>query len=159
MRALSIRQPWCWCILHAGKDIENRDWKPGNPGRRFRGSFLIHASSNMTRDEYEDCLDTLHTVSGVRPFLNGFSLPAFEQLPRGGIVGRASLVDIVTESESPWFFGPIGLMLADIAPTHFVPMKGALGFFDVPADIAKRALGTSDPPPARSALDMRGGRV
>jgi hypothetical protein len=42
MRALSIRQPWAWAILHAGKDIENRDWKPGNPARRFRGSFLIH---------------------------------------------------------------------------------------------------------------------
>lgn len=24
--ALSIRQPWAWAILHAGKDIENRDW-------------------------------------------------------------------------------------------------------------------------------------
>ena len=28
MKALSIRQPWAWLILHAGKDIENRDWKP-----------------------------------------------------------------------------------------------------------------------------------
>ena len=27
MKALSIRQPWAWAILHAGKDIENRDWR------------------------------------------------------------------------------------------------------------------------------------
>lgn len=24
--ALSIRQPWAWAILCAGKDIENRSW-------------------------------------------------------------------------------------------------------------------------------------
>lgn len=27
MIALSIRQPWAWLIINAGKDIENRDWK------------------------------------------------------------------------------------------------------------------------------------
>jgi hypothetical protein len=141
MRALSIRQPWAWAILHANKDVENRDWKPGNSARRHRGPFLIHASSGMTRDEYENGVDTLRAVSRINPFLNGFTFPPFEHLPRGGIVGRATLVDIVTESDSPWFFGSIGLMLADVAPTHFVPMKGALGFFDVPPDIVKRALG------------------
>jgi hypothetical protein len=46
--ALSIRQPWAWLILHAGKDIENRDWPT-----KYRGPFLIHASKGMTRDEYE----------------------------------------------------------------------------------------------------------
>jgi hypothetical protein len=46
MKALSIRQPWAWLILNAGKDIENRDWLT-----RFRGPFLIHASKGMTRAE------------------------------------------------------------------------------------------------------------
>ena len=27
MKALSIRQPWSWLILHGGKDIENRSWR------------------------------------------------------------------------------------------------------------------------------------
>ena len=26
MKALTIKQPWAWAIIHAGKDIENRDW-------------------------------------------------------------------------------------------------------------------------------------
>lgn len=34
MKALSIRQPWAWLILHAGKDIENRVWQT-----RFRGEL------------------------------------------------------------------------------------------------------------------------
>jgi hypothetical protein len=47
MKALSIRQPWAWLILHAGKDIENRDRKPRNPALHFRGSFLIHAGLTL----------------------------------------------------------------------------------------------------------------
>ena len=26
MKALTIKQPWAWAILHGGKDIENRNW-------------------------------------------------------------------------------------------------------------------------------------
>src|SRR3990167_9411398 len=54
MKALSIRQPWAWLILHAGKDIENRGWPTS-----FRGRFLIHASKGMTRAEYELADDPL----------------------------------------------------------------------------------------------------
>jgi len=46
---LSIRQPWAWAIVHAGKDIENRNWPT-----RFRGRFLIHAAKGCTREEYLD---------------------------------------------------------------------------------------------------------
>ena len=30
--ALSVRQPWTWGIIHAGKPVENRDWRRPNPG-------------------------------------------------------------------------------------------------------------------------------
>src|SRR5215831_19333618 len=124
MKALSIRQPWAWAIIHGGKDIENRDWKPNNPGRRFRGQFLIHASKGMTEDEYEDFIATAHEVSITRPFPNGLTLPRFEDLLRGGIVGSATITGLVTESDSPWFFGPIGLKIADAKPLPFMPCKG-----------------------------------
>lgn len=26
MHALTLTRPWCWAILHAGKDVENRSW-------------------------------------------------------------------------------------------------------------------------------------
>lgn len=32
--ALSVRQPWAWAIIHAGKDIENRTWQAVNHGLR-----------------------------------------------------------------------------------------------------------------------------
>jgi hypothetical protein len=105
MKALSIRQPWVWAIIHAGKDVENRDWTERNPNLRFRGPFLIHASAGMTRGEYRDFLDTAHAISVERPFPQGLTLPAFDGLPRGGILGIARVVDIVDQHPSPWVFG------------------------------------------------------
>jgi hypothetical protein len=138
LKALSIRQPWAWAITHAGKDVENRDWNPRNPGRRFRGEFLIHASSGMTRREHDDFIHFVHAMSLKHPFPEGLAVPAIEDLPRGGIVGVATVTDIVHESASPWFFGPLGLCLTKVSLLKFIPCKGALGFFEPPADIYDR---------------------
>jgi len=27
MKAITIKQPWAWAIVFAGKDIENRSWR------------------------------------------------------------------------------------------------------------------------------------
>lgn len=123
MIALSIRQPWAWHILNSGKDIENRDWPT-----RFRGRVLIHASKGMTRAEYEDGQDPLWAHAGPT-----IELPPIERLERGGIVGSVEIVDCVMASDSPWFCGRFGFVLRDPQPLPFVPWKGRLGFFDVPA--------------------------
>ncbi|TPM92691.1 ASCH domain-containing protein [Mesorhizobium sp. B2-1-3A] len=123
--AISVRQPWSWAILHAGKDIENRDWPT-----KVRGRVCLHASKGMTRDEYEDFLDTAHHISLRRPFAPGLALPEFEGLLRGGIVGTVEIVDCVADSTSPWFFGRYGFVLRQPEPLlDFIPVKGALGFF------------------------------
>lgn len=123
--ALSIRQPWAWLILHAGKDIENRDW----PTHR-RGRVLIHAGKGMTRAEYEDALATAHAISETHPFPAGLTLPHFNELPRGGIVGSVEIMGCVTASKSPWFFGKYGFLLRHPTPLPFQPLKGQLGFFE-----------------------------
>lgn len=125
MKALSIRQPWAWAIIHAGKDIENRAWSTS-----YRGPVLIHAAKGMTRAQYEHCLHTIHYISVRHPFPPGLTLPAFEALERGGIVGKARIVDCVSSSQSPWFFGPYGFVLADVEPLPFRACRGSLGFFD-----------------------------
>lgn len=118
MKALSIRQPWAWLIVNGWKNIENREWPT-----RFRGRFLIHASKSMTMAEYDDC----------RMFVAGATtLPPIYALERGGIVGEADLVDCVTQHDSHWFFGRYGFILKDARPLKFWPVKGRLGFFDLP---------------------------
>lgn len=124
MKALSIRQPWAWLILHGGKDIENRDW-PTN----FRGRFLIHASKGMTRDEYVDAACALEDARLTDP--TEAILPPFSELERGGIVGEAEIIACVNTSSSPWFFGMYGFVLANAKPLPFRPYKGQLGFFEV----------------------------
>ena len=58
----------------------------------------------------------------------GFS----EAMLRGGIIGSVELVDVVEQSASPWFFGPVGFVLRNPKPCKFIPMKGQLGFFNRP---------------------------
>lgn len=48
---------------------------------------------------------------------------------------RANLVDCVTKSDSPWFFGPYGFVLEDVSPLPFVRMKGELGIFEVSENV------------------------
>ncbi len=127
MRALSIRQPWAWLIVNGHKDIENRSWPT-----RFRGPVLIHAAKGMTRDEYEDAASLCNKLA--------VTLPAFDKLERGGVVGQATVTDCVGDSASPWFFGKFGFVLADAKPLPFVPCKGQLMFFETdaaPSDEAK----------------------
>ena len=76
----------------------------------------------MTRDEYEEASWTADD--------NGVTLPPYEQLERGGIVGEVEIVDCVSHSESPWFFGPYGFVLRNSKPLPFQPCKGSLNFFD-----------------------------
>lgn len=123
MKALSIRQPWAWLIIHAGKDCENRP-------RRFnhRGPLLIHASQGMTRREYDEAMNWV--VLNARLPLT-FHEPKFEELLRGGIVGQMNVVDCVDEHPSPWFCGPYALVIDGAKELPFYPCKGQLSLFEV----------------------------
>lgn len=119
--AISIRQPWAWLILYAGKDIENRDWKTN-----FRGRVLIHASKSCAKSEYENAIDFM-----VYRGIDRRDIPSIDQFERGGIIGSVEIVDCIDNSESPWFVGNFGFVLRNPKPLPFVPWKGQLGFFNV----------------------------
>lgn len=119
--ALSVRQPWAWAIIHAGKDIENRSWQAVNHGLKTRRRIAIHAAKGLTRDEYEGTAEFMASI--------GVDCPAACDLLRGGIIGSVDVIDVVTESESRWFFGPRGLVLGNPQPCELIPAIGALGYF------------------------------
>ena len=131
MRALSIRQPWAWAIIHAGKDVENRSWHTN-----VRGRILIHASKGGTKSEFGDACAAMHSV--------GIDLPDMDLdgYDRGAIIGAVTLADCVESSKSPWFVGPFGFVLTDPKPApRVVPCVGMQGFFTVPADVAAQLRG------------------
>jgi hypothetical protein len=131
MKALSIRAPWWWFILHGGKDIENRDWST-----RYRGPLLIQASKWWRAHDVDFDMAFCIRLAPNAP------RPTMRSLRRGNagkIVGRVDLVDCVEQSDSPWFFGPYGFVLAN--PVAFetpIPFKGALGLFNVPDEVVPR---------------------
>lgn len=137
MKALSILQPWAWLIIRpdivgelerleayrAGKikDVENRTWWP-----RHRGRFVVHAGKTYgprTHAEYAEGLDDMFRIT----------LPPYDEIPRGGIVGDVNLVAYTSSSTSRWAVdGQYHFCLAEARPRPFVPYKGQLGFFEVP---------------------------
>lgn len=121
-KALALTQPYAWAVVHAGKEVENRDWSRKNLGLLFRGPFAIHASKGMTRNQYEDARDDMEDI--------GITCPPPHELLFGGIIGTSMVVEVVTAHKSPWFVGPYGLVLADTKPCDFIAVKGMLGFFD-----------------------------
>ncbi len=130
MKALSIRQPWAYAILNLGKTIENR-----SRGTSYRGALAIHASQKY--DVEVECF----------LFGRGFCLPPREAMPTGGIVGTVMLRGVIAESEihlmppsdRKWFFGPVGYVLDSPIPCEFAPLRGRLGFFDVPDKLVRVA--------------------
>jgi len=133
MKALTIRQPWAWAILHAGKDIENRDWST-----RFRGTIAIHAAKGMTRDEYfyAGCMILDAVQAGNRQ--SRLEVPPYEQLERGSIIGVADIINCVFAHPSPWFQGVYGFVLANPRAITPIECRGALGFWDVPPEIERQ---------------------
>lgn len=121
MKALSINQPWAWLIANGYKGVENRDWDT-----RYRGEFLIHAGKRYDDDAFLFLEDMQMDIDIPR------------DLPRGGIVGKARLINtvhirdkrLVTAKDQPWFFGEYGFMLDSQEPCELIPCKGALGFFE-----------------------------
>lgn len=123
--ALSIRHPWAWLILHAGKDIENRSRRTN-----YRGEFLIHASGTCTRRDWIEAARYYESVMLMGECsAEAGAIPHRLDLECGGIVGIAEIVGCVSESDSPWFFGPRGYVLPNVRPLPFTPCKGRLGFF------------------------------
>jgi hypothetical protein len=83
-RALSVKQPWAWAILNAGKNIENRTWY--SP---VRGPIWIAASAQVTRAYYENARMWLRQVAGVT------GVPELDELVKGAIIGRANVTSCI----------------------------------------------------------------
>jgi hypothetical protein len=124
VKALSIRQPWAWCILYANKRVENRTWYTN-----YRGPIYIHAGLKVQRHAVEDLREVIEAIPKAwRP-------PAL----CGAIIGTATIVDCarpedVPEAQHEWVTGPWCFVLDDVNPlANPIAYKGALGFFEVSA--------------------------
>lgn len=122
--AITVIQPWAHCIVHEGKNVENR-----SRNSRYRGILAIHASSTRSRADFEDCPIRLER----------------DEVEYGMILGFARLVDVITKKDvtrqtRKWFRGKFGLVLEDVVPLRKpVPTMGARGLWK----LRGRALGAA----------------
>lgn len=88
MKTLTVRQPFAQLICMGVKDVENRTWKTN-----YRGTMLIHAAKEI---------DTKYCTTNQAQEPDKLYVEGSELLRRSVIIGCVDLVDIVTDSTSPW---------------------------------------------------------
>ena len=55
VKAITIRQPFAWLIVHGHKPVENRIWET-----KFRGPIAIHAAkAKVPAEVYDKCCERL----------------------------------------------------------------------------------------------------
>jgi hypothetical protein len=134
MKAITLRHPWPWAVCRLGKRIENRHWRPH--GLPIGEWSAIHGGAPPKN------LDGLDDVRcEARGLISRFGHQLTPPLTLRdailpGIVAVYRFGGVLTESDDPWFEGPIGWKLDDlIVLPEAVPCRGAQGLWPVPEDV------------------------
>jgi hypothetical protein len=150
-RALSLKQPYAHFIVDGSqpspKRIENRprrilNWTEWEPV----GEFWIHASAGEGEAYWTQAINSVRAAMG-----SDYPVPHYPAVPRGGIIGRATIVGMVTPKgevqlcgkprldrplDERWHIpGQHGYVLANVRAVPFVKCPGMLGFWRVPEDV------------------------
>ena len=138
-RVLTVQQPWAWAIIHGGKDVENRDWKPARPL-----VLLIHAG-----------LKTDFAAFGFMQQL-GVEPPVTSVLAYGAIIGAVTVTGWTETSPSRWASHTRWhwLLSNPGAAQQPIPYRGQTGLFRPPEDWRDR-FQAAWPPQDRSEAPSR----
>lgn len=133
LTSISIRQPWAWAIINAGKNIENRTWRTN-----YRGKVIVHASKHFDHAGYDKLVKASKML--------GFKIPDKEELKKqsGGFVGMVDIVGCRKNIKNNFWkdADSYGWVLANPIKLNFVPYRGKLSLFKVElTNILKTQLG------------------
>lgn len=93
VKALTVRQPWAWAIIHGGKDVENRS---RNIAGKYRGPVAIHAGVSV--DDLQDVYDP-RIAEALRGAQTPVRWTVGDHLDFGAIIGVVDLVDVHTPDD------------------------------------------------------------
>jgi len=141
MKALTVKQPWAWAIIHGGKDVENRS-RP----TKHRGQLYIHAGVAESKEARAwpaiRAAFTHHGITLDDPMVG---------MPRGHVIGTVDVIDCHhaddclekhynyidghwTEPCSEWSMpDQYHWVLANPQPVTPFPMQGKLGIWNFEA--------------------------
>ncbi|MBZ0186633.1 MAG: ASCH domain-containing protein [Candidatus Obscuribacterales bacterium] len=133
LKALTLRQPWAASVFIAGKDFENRFWPA-----RVRGTIAIHVSKDQPKTTFDGGVRFVHALLRKQGKTN-IRFDSLDKLPRGAIIGVVDLVDCVSQSDSPWFEGPLGFKLSNPRLLQKpIPTSGKRRFWKVSKGVETR---------------------
>lgn len=126
MKALTVKQPWAWALIHGGKDVENRS-RP----TKHRGRLYIHAGRTYSQE-------------GIDSLRSRGQWPASGGNVTGVVIGTVDVVDCHHADEcgdtagfcSEWAMDDgYHWVLANPLPVE-IPFlaKGKLGIWDLGAE-------------------------
>jgi hypothetical protein len=155
MKALSVKQPWAWLICAGYKDIENRNWPIGRSGQHgpyqfqkaeftlpLPGRVYVHAGKQP--DEIgSETFSMIYKNLPLNAWQYLWNKCKWSEknfgLDLGAIIGEVDITGCVTQSDSPWFVGKYGFVLAN--PVLYktpVACRGQLGFFELGEEVEYR---------------------
>lgn len=146
MRILTVKQPWAWAIVHAGKDVENRG---RNLAGDYRGPLAIHAGLGF---DFDAALSSpAMDAARDRELLTADALEAMRWDQHGVIIGVVDLVSVhlntqaegcIPSKQRPGFLRPCSewsepltwhLCLSNPRQLSTpIPWKGSLGMLTLP---------------------------
>lgn len=140
MKAISVKQPWAWAIMHAGKTIENRTqvWN-------YRGPLAIAASLPWAKEGGDDSLVREALAMQHPGLIDAKHADNLHVFPRGAVLGVVDLVDLHIGDGAccaPWghHLATVGaaarpithLVLENLRPLACpVPVRGSLGLWNL----------------------------
>ena len=134
--ALTLHRPWAALVTvrpdstkpEPWKPLENRTWAPPPAQLQLGDWFAIHAGKT-----WDDACVPFAIETGVPAAF--FEDPA--HVVASAIVGVVRYGGTVTESPSPWFFGPIGWTIPEAVAIDPVPCRGMQGLWRVSEGVAE----------------------
>jgi hypothetical protein len=132
MTALCIAQPWAFCIIEMGKNIENR-----SQNLKKRGTIAIYASRSLDNGRFEYCNEDLNVKVSA------------EDVPFGAIIGFVDIVDVITKKQvtkktKKWFSGEYGYVLENPVflkkPVPAKPKNGVIKFWELKGKVLEKCL-------------------
>jgi ASCH domain len=130
VKAITVQQPWSWCIAAGYKKVENRTWVTS-----YRGPLAIHAGKTADVRNL-DLVKNMLVELGVVPTLEA-PVPQPHLKAYGAVVAVVDLVGICTDSArcycGPW--AAIGQNHWKLDNVHAlaepVPARGAQGLWNI----------------------------
>ncbi len=130
MKAITVRQPWAWCIAAGHKLVENRTWVT-----HYRGPLAIHAGATVERESLRTVKQYLvdqGVLQSVDELVGDRHL-----LATGAVLAVVNLTGICTDSArchcGRWAaIGQNHWKLANVVPlAEPVPARGQQGLWEI----------------------------